>query len=166
MNIRIILPVNGKSLGIQKLCDQVDRVFKWCVPYESGSLQAEGRKNGQKVFDRLITETGAHAIVFTCEDGEISRMGEYLHCIAQVVDAYGNPVRNQECDLHFETKGALELIGVDNGAHDSVQPYQSERCTTHLGRCLVIVKRTGKESSTLAVTSGTMKASISWDHLP
>lgn len=158
--------VNGKSLGIQKLCDQADRVFKWCVPYESGSLQAEGRKNGQKVFDRLITETGAHAIVFTCEDGEISRMGEYLHCIAQVVDAYGNPVRNQECDLHFETKGALELIGVDNGAHDSVQPYQSERCTTHLGRCLVIVKRTGKESSTLTVTSGTMKASISWDHLP
>ena len=58
------------------------------------------------------------------------------------MDEAGNPVRNQEREIRFELEGDARILGVDNGAPDNIQDFQSDRITTDQGRCLLILQST------------------------
>lgn len=74
----------------------------------------------------------------------------------------GLPVRSEERELTFDIQGDCRLLGVDNGATDSVQDYQANHCTTSQGRCLLILQagdRTGEVTVT-ASSEGLQSQSV------
>ncbi|MEM6313448.1 MAG: DUF4982 domain-containing protein, partial [Planctomycetota bacterium] len=146
------LKLNGKSLGVKRLEDFEDRVYRWCVPYEPGELTVEG--------DHLATPGEPAAVRLSLDHTHIPADGRsVVHGVAQIVDVEGRPVTTEEHDLRVDINGPLRLLGVDNGANDNVQPFQSDRITTAHGRCLFIAQATDVAGQTAITVSSTGLAS-------
>lgn len=138
------LLLNGNSLGCQALQDQPDRVIKWLVPFKPGVLEARATTaSGQTVTTTLTTAQAPAAIQLTCDTTTLAADGrDTAHVIAQLVDAHGMPVRHVEQEIVFSTEGPCRILGVDNGAVQNVQPYQSDRLITSQGRALLLLQAT------------------------
>ncbi|MEM6550627.1 MAG: glycoside hydrolase family 2 TIM barrel-domain containing protein [Planctomycetota bacterium] len=133
------LTLNGKDLGSRVLAEQDDHVCKWLVPFEPGELCV--RIDGSDTKHRVVTPGKAAAIALSVDETELELgPGDVAHITAQVVDAEGRPVQAQENEVVFDVGEGLRVLGVDNGAADNVQPFQSNRLVTHQGRALLIVQ--------------------------
>ncbi|VGO12776.1 Beta-galactosidase BoGH2A [Pontiella desulfatans] len=132
--------LNGESLGVKHLKDFDDRIYKWAVPFKAGKLEAKA----VNVSDKLIT-AGIPVSIQLVADG--------CHVIAQLVDAEGTPVKTDEREISFDATGG-RILGVDNGAPDSTQDYQSNKVATSQGRCLVVVEGTCNVSASAKGLAG------------
>jgi hypothetical protein len=147
------LYVNGASAGTRRLAECEDHILKWLVPFQAGTLAAVGQGDGEPVRYELSTAGALAEIRFSADKTELAADGyDVAHLSVQLCDAEGVPVRTEEREIVFELQGPCRLLGVDNGSNTSVQPYQSDRCTTALGRCLAIVQST-REAGTVVVTA-------------
>lgn len=134
------LLLNGQSYGKQMLASHADNTYKWLVPYQAGKLIAKGV--GQcKAKDTIRTTSDAYTIAITRDRKKLDADGVLVsHLELQLVDKKGLPVTHQELELTLDLTDNLQLLGVDNGAFNSVQRFQSHRITTSNGRALAIVK--------------------------
>lgn len=145
--------LNGRSLGIRRLADFPDRIFKWAVPFKPGELTVRGRKDGTAVSESLATAGKPARIVLQADRQTMAADGrDVAHIVAQLVDAAGRPVRNAEQYIDFRVEGPVRRLGVDNGAADSVQPYQADGLNTRGGRALLVVQA-GQESGKVSITA-------------
>lgn len=119
--------LNGESLGIKRLADFDDHIYKWAVPYCEGTLEARSAET-----TAFLKTAGAPAGISLELDG--------CHVIAQLVDAEGVPVKSEEHEIRFEVKGDGRVLGVDNGSCYSTQTFQSDRVVSDQGRCLLVVE--------------------------
>ena len=132
---------DDKSLGIRKLAEFEDRIYKWAVPFTRGKLVAKGKFKGNTVNASLVSSGEPAAIELTIDKEILTADGyDVAHVVAQLVDAKGNPVRWQEREIVFDVKGEVKALGVDNGSVRNVQDYQSDRLVTSQGRGLLIVQ--------------------------
>jgi beta-galactosidase len=69
---------------------------------------------------------------------------DLAYLTVELVDANGNRVFDQEAAIHFSVGGEAEMIGVDNGNPMEPKSFRAGHCKTYLGRCLVILRPTGK----------------------
>ncbi|MEM9834041.1 MAG: glycoside hydrolase family 2 TIM barrel-domain containing protein [Bacteroidota bacterium] len=142
------LLLNGESMGIKHLTDFEDRIYKWAVPFSAGTLEAQGTKNGQLFTTQHVTASEPSGIQLSVDHETIEADGESVaHVVAQLVDADGNLVKHEEREITFQPQGDITLLGVDNGAPDNVQKYQSNQLVTKDGRALLIVQSTEKKST-------------------
>jgi len=82
------------------------------------------------------------------------------HLIVQLIDAKGNPVKNQDRKLEFEIDGPITSLGVDNGWVRNTQPYHNNEIVTHTGRALSIFQSTTeKGKATFTVIGAGLKSS-------
>ena len=154
--------LNEKSLGVKKLIDFDDHVYKWAVPFEKGTLLAKGMKNGKIVETKIVSTTEAVAIQITTDKKELKADGyDVAHLVAQIVDKNGNPVKTDNHKITFKLEGDVKILGVDNGAIDNVQDFQTNEIMTSKGRCLLIVQSKREASNvTIQATSENMKSEI------
>ena len=135
------LLLNGRSLGMRSLSDFQDRVLKWAVPFEAGTLTARVRFAGKTATSELVTTSEPVGIVLSTDKTRLKADAyDVAHIVAQLVDKNGTPVKIVEKEIVFETDGPARVLGVDNGASSNVQDYQSDRVNTSQGRCLLIVQ--------------------------
>jgi len=135
------LLLNGHSLGTKHLADFADHIYKWAVPFESGSLVAQGVKQGQASRTGLVTSGEPVRIALTADRKALNSDGyDVVHVVAQLTDAQGNPVRVENRLIHFTVDGNARVLGVDNGAIDNVQAYQANQIMTDQGRCLLLIQ--------------------------
>ena len=134
--------LNGQSLGRRTLHAQDDRIMKWVVPFAAGDLTAVGITGDGREVVTTIESAGAPAgIMLSCDKTRLHADAyDVAHITAQVVDAQGIPVRHVEHEIVFTVDGACRMMGVDNGAIDNVQGFQSDRLTTSQGRALLILQ--------------------------
>ncbi|MBT4500153.1 MAG: glycoside hydrolase family 2 protein [Gemmatimonadetes bacterium] len=146
--------LDGTSLGVRKLADvEDDRIMKWLVPYAPGKLTAIGKTAGGPVQCQLETAGDPTQIRLTADRSTLTAdFYDVVHLTAQLCDAAGLPVRSEERELTFDIQGDCRLLGVDNGATDSVQDYQANNCTTSQGRCLLILQA-GDRAGEVVVTA-------------
>lgn len=159
----IELFLNEKSLGLKKLVDFDDHIYKWGVQFTDGKLMAKGKKDGKKFLSEIITARKSTAIRLISEEKEIKANNyDVAHIIAQLVDDRGNPVRTDDKEITFEIKGEAKLLGVDNGWKNSIQKFQTNVNTTHQGRTLLIIQAKDKtgEVEVIAKVDGMKVKSI------
>jgi hypothetical protein len=133
--------LNGKSQGVQRLVNNDDHILKWLVAYEPGELKAISVVTGVDVGTSLRSSLEPAAVVLSVDRKRLDADGyDVAHIIAQVVDKNGVAVMTQERKLSFGIDPKLQLLGVDNGAADNVQPHKSDEITTRNGRALLIVQ--------------------------
>ncbi|SHH84591.1 sugar-binding domain-containing protein [Clostridium grantii] len=137
------LLLNGKSMGKKYLKDFEDRIYKWVVPFNKGTITARGSMNGEIVIDEIVTSGKPAGILLTIDKKQLIADGtDVVHVVAQLVDKDDIPVYNKEKEIKFNVKGECRVLGVDNGASSNVQDYQATTITTNKGRCLLILQST------------------------
>ncbi|GGG40123.1 glycoside hydrolase family 2 TIM barrel-domain containing protein [Christiangramia forsetii] len=140
--------LNDKSLGSKKLDQFDDRIYKWVVPFTDGTLIAKGTKNGKIVSIQRTTAGPPVAIELSTKNNSIAANSrDVAHIVAQLIDDSGNPVKTQEKKIEFTIEGEAKILGVDNGAGDNVQDYQSNSIITDQGRALLIIQGTNQPST-------------------
>lgn len=134
--------LNERSLGQQYLKDQEDRIFKWFVPFEAGTLKARAKHSSGETTSTTLRTAGKAAAIQLSSDTASLNTNHYdvAHLVAQIIDDKGVAIKHGEQELVFSVTGVGKVLGVDNGAIDSVQPYQSNRVVTSQGRALLIVQ--------------------------
>ncbi|MGA9637526.1 glycoside hydrolase family 2 TIM barrel-domain containing protein [Flavobacterium sp.] len=133
--------LNNRSLGKKKLADFEDHIYKWAVPFEAGKLTAKGNKTGQYITTERITPSQAYSIQLTTDKTILKNDGyDIAHIVAQIVDKNNNPIKSINPEITFSVNGNVKVLGIDNGAVDNVQDFQSNKIVMSKGRCLLIVQ--------------------------
>ena len=146
--------LNGKSLGKKKLSECPDNIMRWAVPYVAGTLEAKTNVDGKTMSKVLKTAGAPSSMDVQVDKKEIAGDGyDLVHVVVQLMDKDGQMVKTENREISFELTGDVKLLGVDNGDNKSVQDYQTDKVTTHLGRCLAIVqsKKGAKGEFTITV---------------
>ncbi|WP_298474307.1 glycoside hydrolase family 2 TIM barrel-domain containing protein [uncultured Maribacter sp.] len=152
--------LNDTSLGVKKLADFDDHIYKWAVPFNAGKLTAKGKLNGKEFSTTLTTSESPSEIKLTVDKKELNADGyDVAHIVAQLVDKNGNPVKTENAKITFSSEGDVAFLGVDNGSATNVQDYQSNSIITDKGRCMLIVQATTKASEiTVSAVSENLKS--------
>ncbi len=138
---KVELLLNGNSLGTRNLKEFEDHIYKWAVPYEKGELTAKGYKDGTTITSTLSTSGPPATFLIKSDRTSISANGQDVaHIVVQLVDENGFPVKTDDRIIEFTLNGPGKLLGVDTGAADNVQDFQSNKILTNKGRCLLIVQ--------------------------
>jgi len=140
--------LNEESLGLKKLADFEDNIYKWAVPFRAGTLVAKGTKDGTLKEAQLKTASEATHIQLST-DKTVLKSDNYdvAHIIAQLVDDEGNLVKTENRRLTFSIDGEIKLLGTDTGSVENVQNYRSNSLVTDQGRCLLIVQSKGEQGT-------------------
>ncbi len=144
--------LNGRSLGRKKLADFEDHIYKWLVPFQPGTLNAVGYKEGKKVEYSLITANEPVFVKLTADKNHLKNDGyDVIHIVAELQDNQGTPVRHQQKKLEFVVDGPVEILGGDNGSMETVQNFHSNNVVTWNGKALLILKSKQKASGKISV---------------
>ncbi|MFW1291210.1 glycoside hydrolase family 2 TIM barrel-domain containing protein [Vibrio parahaemolyticus] len=157
---QVQLYLNDELVGTQQLEKQIDRVFRWALPYRAGKISLVGLKNDVEVTrDEIVTSGVPRKISIVDETHEGS--SSYRQLIVQMLDKDNHPVSHEEALLEFRVRGC-EWIGADNGSISSINAYNSPTIATRHGRVLAVVKSSQGQSGDIEIYSNSgVKASFS-----
>ncbi|HSC40131.1 MAG TPA: glycosyl hydrolase 53 family protein, partial [Chitinophagaceae bacterium] len=143
--------LNGKSLGKKDM--PRNRHLEWNVPYEPGTLEAIGTRDGRKITGQVTTTGEPYEIVVTPYKTTMLADGSDASVInISVVDKQGREVPDAGNLIRFSLHGDLKIIGVGNGDPSSHEP---DKCADSAwqrrlfnGKCQVIVQ-SGRKSGVI-----------------
>lgn len=147
--------LNGESLGSKDLAEFEDHIYKWAVPFVEGKLEVVGSLGETQVRTSIRTSTPPTSMSVNVDQQQLKADGyDVAHIAVQLLDEQGNPVKAEDRIVEFALDGPGSLLGVDNGAIDNVQDFQSNQLKTHQGRALAIVQSTGQKGMIKVRVSG------------
>lgn len=146
--------LNGRSLGIKKLADAPRLYLAWEADYEEGSLQLVARsRSGESCTYELVTASNPSMLQMSIDAAELAADGQSIaHVELQLTDADGNPVYPGEYPVRLSVEGPGEILGLENGNAQDLEPYSSRTRNTFRGKLLAYV-RTTTEPGRLIVTA-------------
>ncbi|WP_298363565.1 glycoside hydrolase family 2 TIM barrel-domain containing protein [uncultured Lutibacter sp.] len=137
--------LNEKSLGKRKMSDSPDRLFRWTIPYEAGTITAKAVYEGKEITTELKTASKPVKLIVTSDKTSLKADAyDVAHIIVQLVDENGIATKTENTKVEFEIKGDAKMLGVDNGAPENLNDFQSNSVPTDQGRCLMILQSTKK----------------------
>ncbi len=150
--------VNGKKMSgepdyIQYKANRPHLI--WRIPYEPGTLIAEGRSLGKVVcYQEIKTAGTAETLQLRPDRTTLAADGEDIALIKiSAHDAEGTPVPYANNEIHVEVSAGGKLIGLSSGDPGS---HESEK-TTHIklfsGLALAIVQNTGEQAEVVVRVS-------------
>ncbi|NIJ44896.1 beta-galactosidase/beta-glucuronidase [Wenyingzhuangia heitensis] len=146
------LLLNGKSLGWRTLSGSPDRILRWAVPFQEGTLSARAGFDGAEMEVTLTTTTEPVRIKLTTDKTVLTADGyDVAHVIAQLVDKDGLNVTTEDVKLTFDVDGDVKVLGVDNGSKESLQDYQTNQVVTSQGRALLLIQSLKGKSDAVIV---------------
>ncbi|QLH84550.1 glycoside hydrolase family 2 TIM barrel-domain containing protein [Halosimplex pelagicum] len=133
---------NDEYLGTQHADDYGPRPIEWYVPYESGTLRAVAKEDGEVVDEHELETAGEPAAVDLSADREtLAADGrDLVYVEATVVDDEGVRVPRADHEVDFAVSGAGEIAGVDNGDLDSDEPWVGDARSAYHGTCIAVVR--------------------------
>ncbi len=147
------LVLNGRSLGYRSMSESPDRLMRWIVPFEAGILTARAGFEEQRINAQIRTSSDPVAISLKTDKTSLKADAyDVAHLVVQLCDRDGLPVKTVNDIITFDIEGEATLLGVDNGADDNTQDFQSNTIMTDMGRCLAILQST-KRSGIVQVTA-------------
>lgn len=153
--------LNGKSLGKKETNRGSKFMATWQVPYQAGKLEAIGYDGDKKVNDAALSTAAAPAVITLSADrAKLKADNEDLSYITvELKDKNGILDPRAENLLHFKLTGPATIAGVGNGNPRSLESFQRPQRKAWRGKCLVIIKTTGKPGNiSLTVTTNGIAA--------
>lgn len=153
--------LNGISQGVCVANDEKGMHLHWLVPYMPGKLTVKGYSQAGEVCaeDTVITAQRPAAIRLRVEHPYMAERDALCYIRAEIVDAAGNIVPNEDVKISFQTDGGMDIAGVDNGDPTYIGKLKSKEITTLGGLCLCVVQHIGQEGVfSLRAVSGELKS--------
>ncbi len=148
--------LNGRSLGKKQTNRETRLTATWQVAYQPGILKAVGYANGkQTASSQLQTAKQVSKIKLSADRATIKADGQDLSYITvELTDANG--LRNPKAEnlVKFKIDGGT-IVGVGNANPVSLESYQLPQRKAWQGRCLVIVRSSGKAGKITLTASST-----------
>jgi beta-galactosidase len=145
--------INERSLGRRSMSESPDRLFRWTMPYEAGTLTAKAGFDGNEITAELKTTSEPVGFVLTSDKTSLKADAyDVVHLEVQLVDKDGLPIKTENTKIEFEVEGDARILGVDNGARENIQNFQSTTIGTAKGRCLMILQSTKKAGNVKVIT--------------
>ena len=131
-----------------------DLHLSWDVPYEAGTIQAIGMRNGKTVAREQIVTTGEPAAIkIAVENPSPSADGrDVAHLTIQVVDSDDRIVPTAGNEITLDLDGPARIIGIDNGDPTDHDSFKSNHCKAFNGLCLAILQ-TNRQPGPIHVTA-------------
>jgi beta-galactosidase len=153
------LILNGKSLG-KKPTRKDGAALNWNVPFEAGTLEAIARTDGHEVARDTFRSAGKAAKLRLVTDRK--SLGVYWDIVAnivvEIVDENGTVVPSAADQVRFTVAGPGKIIAVDSGSVVSTEPFLGQERKAYQGRCLAILRATGKGTVTLTASAEGLEA--------
>ncbi|MDP2338752.1 MAG: glycoside hydrolase family 2 TIM barrel-domain containing protein [Bacteroidota bacterium] len=163
----IKLYLNDKLIGKQAFADtkityqtnQWDKIIdlgqgqklslNWKVPFKSGTLRAEGYKNGKLIATDVVKTAGdAAKIELIADHSAIHADGKDLSYITvKIKDDRGTLVPNADNLVHFDIEGEGKIVGVANGDPISLEPAKGKERRAFSGMCQVVIQSASKKGN-------------------
>jgi beta-galactosidase len=154
--------LNGRSLGEKEMGDKMDLV--WQVPYETGFIQAIGKKAGKVLCEKKVETSGSSAKIQLLADRKIIRADrqDVVHIEVNIQDDKNRFVPDASNTIIFKVEGEAIILAVDNGDPKSQESFTGNSRNAFNGKCLVIVKSTNKteEFTVYAESEGLLGAKV------
>jgi len=148
---KVELLLNGKSLGFRELSKAPDRILRWTVPFEAGTLTAKGVYKGEEIQETLVSATDLAGFTVVADKTTLKADAyDVSHLVVQLVDKKGTAIKTENKKVTFKIEGEAKLLGVDNGEDDNIQDFQSNSIFTAKGHCLAIIQ-SKKKADTIKV---------------
>ncbi len=145
--------LNGVSLGKKKLADFSNKVITWDVDYKPGQLTIKGyTKEGKTIAHSLRTVKAAYAINAKADVVVLNKNVRMAHVIVSIVDKDGLPVVTADNEVTIAIEGPARLLGIENGALNSMEDYRSPTKKVLRGKLLAYIQSKG--------TSGPIKITV------
>jgi beta-galactosidase len=140
------LQLNGQEVETQKAKPDSKFTFVFNVPYAAGELKATGYSNGKEVATKVLRTTGPVEKITVSPDRKIitTDRNDLAYFTVELVDKNGDKVPDADAAVQFKIEGEAQLAAVDNGNPRDPKSFQTLSCKTYQGRCMVIVRPTGK----------------------
>ena len=138
--------LNNKSLGKKVTNRSTKFMATWDVPYQPGALVAVGYEDGRKVNTaKLATAAAPSAIRLNADRTKLKANNQDLSYVTvELTDANGNVNPRAENLVHFKVEGPGTIAGVGNANPRSLESCQLPQRKAWHGKCLVVIKSTGK----------------------
>ena len=138
----VVLMLNEKPVGTNRLSDAAQGALTWQVPFEPGALKAIGRRNGQEECEfSLLTAGPANRIELRPDVTKLrADRRDICHLEFRIVDAQGVRVPDAAPEVKFMVDGPAKIIGIDNGDLNSPATGKDGVRNAYRGRGLAIVQ--------------------------
>ena len=162
---RVDLRLNGKLL-VEGAPDPYEMI-SFEVPYQLGTLEARGWKNGRLVSTAKVETTGVPVrIRLTADRWDIAGDGvDALPVTIEVLDAKKRVVPTATLDIDLDVEGG-RIIGLGNGNPLSLAPSKGRRVQLFNGLAQVIIQSNRNSSGKLvlsALSSGLAPDAVAFD---
>jgi beta-galactosidase len=156
---QVELFLNGRSLGKKETNRATKYTATWDVPYQAGELKAIGYVGDKKVNAAVLRTADAPVKIKLSADRTklIADNQDLSYITVELTDAKGNLNPLADNLVHFKVEGPAAIVGVGNANPVSVESDQLPQRKAWRGKCLVIIKTTGK--------AGNIKITASADNL-
>lgn len=150
------LYLNGQVIGEQQIPEgAIQADFK--VTYQKGELKAVNVVDAKETDAcHLVTTNEAKHIRLIAEQDTVKAdRSEIVYIMVTLTDHQGQTDENMDdAVLTFKVSGNAELLGVSNANPAEPMDFQGKRCQTYQGRCLAVLRSTGKKGSATLTVSG------------
>jgi beta-galactosidase len=149
------LELNGRIIESQKSAPGSKFTYQFTVPYEAGELKAIAISDGTEVAVKSLKTTGQVTKIKITPDRQIitNNRNDLAYFTIELEDSDGNRVPVAEANIRFKTEGAAQLVAVDNGNPRDPKSFQADNCNTYHGRCIAILRPTGKPGKATLIAS-------------
>jgi beta-galactosidase len=159
------LELNGKVIGEQAIDDNKSITATFEVPYEAGTLTARCYENGKETASQTLKTVGKPASVRLVADRQTIKASrnDLSYVMVDITDADANVIPYaDDMIVKFEINGSGTIAGVGNGNPADMSSFQQPAKKTFQGKCLAIVRSTGKAGKIVlkASAEGLPEASV------
>lgn len=129
------------------------------IPYQPGTLRAEGIENGKVVCTQEISTPGKPAGIRIstpdiCNNKKHANGQDLQICYIDIIDAKGNICPRAAEELTFEVSGPATLVAAGNGDLKDLDSYIDNQHKTWKGRAMVVLRSQYKAGSVTLTVKG------------
>ena len=152
----IRLTLNGKLIGEKPTGREQAFKADFDVPFEAGTLKAEGIRGGKVVASSVLETAGdAVRLKLTADRTLLDADGQDLAFVTvEAVDAKGRLQVNSNSLVHVAVSGAGTIAAVGNGDGQSKRSYAGETVDLFHGRALVVLRTTRNKGQIKLTANG------------
>lgn len=146
--------LNNRSFGIKKLKDFSERFLTWNVEFEEGSLKVVSKSSDNKMYSyELNSASKPEKLHIDIDSTELIADGQDIaHVEISVLDKDNKPVYHADNEIKLAVEGVGEIIGMENGDAQDLEPYSSRKRKVYKGRLLAYI-RARKEEGQIIITA-------------
>ncbi len=153
---RVCLTLNGKIVGEEKAKN--DCIFKFKVPYESGTLEAVAFDTAGMEIGRSTLKTAGESTIITAEpETETIAPGHLLYIRLRYTDTNGITKPMERGTLKADVTGGT-LLALGNACPYNERGYLTNETDTYYGEALAIIRAGDSDSVTLNITDDSASA--------